>query len=466
MQRFIFLWLLLLVGVLPTSGQTFWREVNNAPFTSTINTCIAVHPGTNNIFIGTASLGIFRSADDGATWHNVHATDSVIFSLFVRNDGVMIAGGRGCVYRSADNGATWTQHSFAGSHPVTDVLFLSDGDILLGTGEIEARGEIGVDVGDGVFLSHDGGVTWTQKNTGLRGSLSVTALAQARSGELIAATSNWYYPSFTGGLYYSNDGGEHWQFRHIMIDGKNTVPDSMDVHSIDAMVVDAQGRIVVSMRGVGYSWNTSNPVGCEFVAATSDVGVTWDILSVVPSSTFWMQATPRSLYVDRMGGLWCSISGGNARGIFCSGDNGNRWQQRTSGLFRSQTGLYEKTFFAQQTNGVLYAIQEFDSRIYRAESLATGVKQPLPGMVSLSVLPNPVRDASSVARFFLHRRASVRLVLTDITGAEQVVVATGNYGPGEQTFPLHLEQYVSGSYQLSLEVDGVTVGTTMCRVVR
>jgi photosystem II stability/assembly factor-like uncharacterized protein len=465
MQRFIFLYLFLLLGAFPAFGQTFWHEVNSAPFVETINTCIAVHPGTDTIFIGTASRGIFRSADNGATWQNVYGTDSVIFSLFIRNDGLIIAGGRGCVYRSADNGTTWARHPFAGSHPVTDVLFSPDGDIFLGTGDIESRGEIGVDVGDGVFLSQDGGVTWTQKNTGLRGSLAVTALARMRSGEIVVATSSWNYQPFTGGLYYSNDGGEHWQFHHILIDGKNTVPDSMDVRSIDAMVVDAQGRLVISMRGIGYAWDAQNPSACEFVAVTSDMGATWDILSAVPTSTFWMQATPRSLYVDQMGGLWCSISGGNARGIFCSSDNGEQWRQRISGLSRSQTGLYEKVFFAQQNNGILYAIQEFDSHIYRAESLATGIRQPLSGMVSLSVMPNPVRENFGVARFSLGHRASVRLILTDITGAEQVV-ATGEYGPGEQTIPLRLERYVSGSYQLALEVDGVRAGTVTCGVVR
>jgi hypothetical protein len=87
-------------------------------------------------------------------------------------------------------------------------------------------------------------------------------------------------------------------------------------------------------------------------------------------------------------------------------------------------------------------------------------------MVSLSVMPNPIRGESAGVRFFLNRRATIRLTLTDITGVEQVVVSTGEYGPGEQMLPLHLEHYVSGVYRLALEVDGETVGTTMCRVVR
>lgn len=466
MQWILIFCLFFLFNVLPASSQTFWREVNSAPFDATINTCIAVHPATDNIFVGTASLGIFRSVDDGTTWQNVYQTDSVIFSLFIRSDGVIIAGGRGCVYRSTDNGATWAQHSFAGVHPVTDVLFLPDGSIFLGTGEIEDHGGIGVDEGDGVFLSQDGGITWTKKSNGLAGSLAVTALARMHSGRLVAATSNWNDRPFTGGVYYSDDGGAHWEFHHILIDGKHVVPDSIDVYSIDAMIVDAQDRLLISMRGAGYSWDVQNPVACEFVAATSNSGATWELLSIVPSSMFWMQATARSMYIDQMGGMWCSTFGGGARGIFYSRDNGARWQQQISGLFRSRTGAYEKVFFAQQADGALYATQEYDSHIYRSDSLVTGVQEPLPGMVSLSVMPNPIRGESAGVRFFLNRRATIRLTLTDITGAEQVVVSTGEYEPGEQMLPLNLEHYVSGAYRLALEIDGVTVGTTMCRVVR
>lgn len=466
MQWILIFCLFFLFEVLPASSQTFWREVNSTPFAATINTCVAVHPTTDDLFVGTASLGIFRSVDAGTTWQNVYQTDSTIFSLFIRSDGVMIAGGRGCVYRSADNGATWSQHRFAGSHPVADVLFLPDGAILLGTGEIEDRDETGVDVGDGVFLSQDGGVTWTKKNNGLVGSLAVTALAQMHSGRLIAAMSNWNDRPFTGGIYYSDDEGAHWQFHHLLIDGKNVVPDSIDVHSIDAMIVDDQDRLLISMRGVGYAWNASSSPSCEFVAASSDMGETWEILSIVQAGKFWMQTTARSMYIDQMGGMWCSTFGGGARGIFYSSDNGVRWQQQISGLFRSRTGAYEKVFFAHQADGALYAVQEYDSRIYRSDSLVTEVQEPLPGMISLSVMPNPIRGESTVVRFFLNRRATIRLTLTDIAGAEQVVVPTGEYAPGEQILPLHLEHYVSGAYQLALEVDGVTVGTTMCRVMR
>ncbi|MDR1856368.1 MAG: hypothetical protein LBR22_04320 [Desulfovibrio sp.] len=70
----------------------------------------AYHPASPaDVYVGTASGGVFRSLDKGATWQGTSLFNTTIFSFAAhpQHAGVVYAGAWGGAYRSMDGGATW-----------------------------------------------------------------------------------------------------------------------------------------------------------------------------------------------------------------------------------------------------------------------------------------------------------------------------------------------------------------------
>jgi PKD repeat protein len=108
----------------------------------------------------------------------------------------------GGMWQSADGGATWTTNTDTlPTLGVSAILvdYSNASRILIGSGDRDAGDAPGL----GVFLSTNGGLTWTLSNTGM-GSRVVGKMIQHPTSPLIilAATS--------GGVYRSTDGGINW----------------------------------------------------------------------------------------------------------------------------------------------------------------------------------------------------------------------------------------------------------------
>jgi photosystem II stability/assembly factor-like uncharacterized protein len=153
-------------------------------------------PGNRTLYISVYSKGVFKSTDDGKTWqlkNNGIEENTCAFELTLTGKGVLFLtvsatpmhkDGKkgklfysGAVYRSSDGGETWTKLHVADGplfpngmdydRKNPDRLYLgcwADIELsdLVGSDVVRANGgnEV-IDLPGGIFLSEDGGTTWT-----------------------------------------------------------------------------------------------------------------------------------------------------------------------------------------------------------------------------------------------------------------------------------------------------------------
>jgi photosystem II stability/assembly factor-like uncharacterized protein len=235
-------------------GGLTWKPIFDDQPTSSIGS-IAVAPSDPNvIYVGTgeanirgnvsSGAGIFRSTDAGKTWKHVWKQRGQIGTMIVHPKNADIAYAavlghafgpnkeRG-VYRTTDGGKTWQQilkkDVDTGSSDIA--LDVTNPRILLaGFWQARRRGWELTSGGPGsdLFLSRDGGDTWTSLKpaeeksgkkpkqnglpAGIWGKVGV-AISPANPQRMFAMIE-----AEKGGLYRSDDGGEKWE---LMTDDRN-----------------------------------------------------------------------------------------------------------------------------------------------------------------------------------------------------------------------------------------------------
>lgn len=96
-----------------TSGGDTWSRIDGE-FRSTPTVSLALAPD-GAILAGSATVGVLRSTDNGATWgsSNDGLNHTLILALLTTRAGTVFAAARGGIYRSLDSGRTW---QFTGRH--------------------------------------------------------------------------------------------------------------------------------------------------------------------------------------------------------------------------------------------------------------------------------------------------------------------------------------------------------------
>jgi photosystem II stability/assembly factor-like uncharacterized protein len=169
------------------------NDINNTQIQDMIYALVAAD---NTIFAARTS-GVWRSQDDGQTWHNTFdATPDLrgIAATALAVQGNRVAAGvAGAVACSSDGGNTWQVTGLASPPPlVVDILFSAYDENLVLAGTAD----------DGVFVSSDGGSTWTAWNFGLV-DFKVNCLVTSFDDSIIAGTES--------GLFRSHNGGKSWR---------------------------------------------------------------------------------------------------------------------------------------------------------------------------------------------------------------------------------------------------------------
>ncbi|MEQ1675361.1 MAG: hypothetical protein ABL876_01590, partial [Chitinophagaceae bacterium] len=254
--------------------------------------CIAIDPNNNNnLWVGSASGGIWKSTDAGANWTSVPTGMHVlgVSSILVdpSNSNTLYAG-TGEVYRVDTSN--------------------------IGYNVWKARGTYGI----GIIKSTNGGVSWTQVMT--------KSTAQMFAIQMLAfdpTTSNTIYACATDGLYRSTDNGTTWN----QILAKTYVKDIAINPSNTNQIVVGVGNMVNPDKGIYRTTNGNN------------ASPTWTKIASALPATF-----EGSILLDNVGAgeLVASIGRSSStansnREVFRSTDFGATWAAVGAGTSATNT---------------------------------------------------------------------------------------------------------------------------------
>ena len=272
------------------SGKSNWRSLGPLNLSGRISD-IEVKPGEDNIILaGSASGGIFRSDNYGASWQPV--------------------------FDQAD--------------------YLSIGDIAIapsdpnivyaGTGESNAGGGSIAYDGKGIYRSDDGGYNWYSIGPNITGSTGRIAIDPENPERLYLA---WMGPLFKAtdeqGIYRSIDGGDNWEQVLFLTDSTGGI--DLVVHPQNADIVYA-----AMWERIRRPYNRQYGGASSGIYRSLDGGTNWQELSVgLPGNA------------DDKGRIGLDISEsdphilmayyadtkGNLEGIYRSEDAGNTWVSKS-----------------------------------------------------------------------------------------------------------------------------------------
>jgi photosystem II stability/assembly factor-like uncharacterized protein len=192
----------------------------------------------------------------------------------------------GWVYQSADDGTNWKRLSKVGKADdlVIDNLIVDSADaktLYAGAWQIDQTG-------GGVYISHNGGATWTS-SADMEGQ-SVRALTQSESNPkiLVAGTLK--------GVYRTEDGGQHWK--------GISPPENKEIHEVESIAIDPLHPEIIYAGTWHLPWKTT------------DGGVTWhsikqgliddsDVFSIIVDPT-----RPTVIYTSACSGIYRSEDAG------------------------------------------------------------------------------------------------------------------------------------------------------------
>lgn len=184
----------------------------------------------NRWYAGAYQVGVFRSTDRGQSWESIEAglPSNTVYSLSTTAVGGLYVGLNNATFLSTDFGSTWVEiEEFRGGNTfdiqqagngvliaiTSEGIFRSTdwganwtGDATLRSTRIFARddGTVLLSSAGRVQRSTDGGMTFAVSDAGLFVQ-NITAITSMESGSMLVGCES-------GGLYFSPDMGETWEF--------------------------------------------------------------------------------------------------------------------------------------------------------------------------------------------------------------------------------------------------------------
>ncbi len=235
-------------------GGLRWRAVFDSVAVPAVG-ALAVSPsdpsvvwvGTGEPFIRSnvsVGNGVWKSIDGGANWTHmglagtgriariiVHPTDPQIVYVAAVGHGYAPQPERG-IYRTTDGGATWQRVLFVDENTGASDLAMDPGNprhLIAGMWQIEIHtwGRVSGGPGSGIYVSRDGGDSWTRlEGHGLpeppvgKIGLCMTPRDANRIYALIETSDGvpWQGHQNTGELWRSDDGGLEWKLANYSHD--------------------------------------------------------------------------------------------------------------------------------------------------------------------------------------------------------------------------------------------------------
>jgi len=290
-------------------SQNFWQAATIPGVNKPINALTV--DGSGNVYAATNGKGLFRSSDGGSTWLRIDSTRSdpaYDYCVSINGTSVWVGTYLGYAYRSTDNGSSWSRvliDSTIGSI-ITSFGFLPNGNILASTGA------------DGMFVSANGGTTWTQAQIAANIGANLFQIINDEKGFLYVAT-------YGSGIYRASPSNLLWNYTGLAgsrINGFTTNPQGGLFAATDAGVF--RDSVVVDSVGVEKVNDVEKTV--------YDTTVKWLNVqnSIVTSGDTLLHLAFVSAVVASPGGHLIAATIG--RGVLHSSDLGVSWQIVNTGL--------------------------------------------------------------------------------------------------------------------------------------
>ncbi|MBU0493791.1 MAG: hypothetical protein KKB13_18240, partial [Chloroflexi bacterium] len=258
-----------------------------------------------------SSQGVYRSTDQGQTWHKRGLDGQGIPALLALPGTTQVYAGvsHGGVYYSSDGGSTWSARNVGlGSMDVTTLVARPGTPATLYAGLYGAPG---------VARSTDGGAHWQDWGAGLPGLPLILSLI----ADPTAPTT--LYAGEAAAVYRSTDGGSTWNVRA-----------NSPLDWYDSLILDPQNTQILygGQRGSWLGW----PTGYR----SADGGASWTTL---PRGGSWVWGPA---------GLYC----GTTEGVWYSQDQGSTWTEWNENLGNLNVRhlLYTATVFYAATDDGLW----------------------------------------------------------------------------------------------------------------
>ncbi len=268
----------------------------------------------------------------------------------------LVATASGGLWRTKNNGATWSPiFDKQGSYAIGVVEIAPSDENIIWVGAGENNAQRSVAFGDGVYKSTDGGATWTNMGLGDSGHIGQIWIHPTEPETvLVAAQGPLWSDGGDRGLYKTTDGGATWNLllevdEHTGVNEFVVHPDNFDV--IVASTYQRRRHVWVLINGGPGSG----------IRRTTDGGETWTEISAgLPSQDMGRIGLASAPSQPDM--VYAIIEGADdEQGVYRSVDFGQNWAKR-SGHITTSPQYYNEIVVDPEDENVLYSLDTFTSR--------------------------------------------------------------------------------------------------------
>lgn len=290
------------------SAGDLFRKIQGIPNAARRTRVLRQDPRDPQVVYAGTTEGLYKTMNGGRTFRRMTGSDVIVNDVFVDPrdpNHVLLATDRGGVLVSHNGGETFAQSNTGISERKVEALLVDRADPQrLYAGVVNDKNY------GGVFVSGDGGRSWAQKADGLDGR-DVYVLAQTRDGALVAGTN--------AGIFVLNQSANRpvWEARNEIA---NTVVKTVtETHyhtrvnvekQMKAPTVELDGR-VMALDVSGDVWVASTSYG---LLTSHDQGATWQGGPVMGASDY--------VAITHHGNL---VAAARPNGVVISEDNGLTW---------------------------------------------------------------------------------------------------------------------------------------------
>ncbi len=236
---------------------------------------VAERAGGSVIYAVSPSGFVFASRNEGCAWtrfgRRVPGLPDGVVAIDPAKPSVMFAENGDAIARTADAGAHWAKVDLPGGARAKSVLFAGEGGRTVyawggvpgGNGGFKLEGPPGE-----MFRSDDGGVTWRKVANPDPYGTGYVGVAASRPRTVYVGTDS--------GLFLTTDGGGSWTGRTNGLPslyGQPPTIDAVAVSPTDSSLAFADAMQKTGMSGHAVGWMNSDPL--ETIFRTTDGGKSW-----------------------------------------------------------------------------------------------------------------------------------------------------------------------------------------------